>query len=297
MASTNLVYSIRDYTERIMRGVSRPVSTGDTWFVDPVNGNCSFPGKTRIAAFALLSTAIAAASEGDTIVCMPGVIVEAAQVAVNVPHITICTACSGDHYFGSDWQLVAHAAFTTAPILKITVPCTIEGLAIGGRFATGATVEVEYDSAGTEDGRGVKFLRCAFTDLAALHGVLLNGAQEITFEHCLFNGFQGTGAGIYIQAGTTDEVWGVLVTDSYFYHNIYGLELKAGDAPEVIILRNNLFVDHTKPIDTNAINTSLILDGNSFGVADEDAVLEVAYAPGAGHSNMTFLNNQAYLQA
>jgi len=188
--------------------------------------------------------------------------------------------------------------FVTAPILKIEAPCTIIGLAISGAFVTGASVQVEYDSAGTERGACVHFVNCAFeAGLGALHGVLLTGAQDITFTKCLFINHAVTGAGCYLEAGTTEECTCIHWDECDFWYNVNGIEIKAADVPVGLWVDHCWFDGNTISIDLNAIDPDLHIRDCSFAVANEDAVFEAAYAPGVGHTNMRMLDNQHFLLA
>lgn len=284
-------------------------SRGRIWYVDGVNGDDAHLGISPDTAFATLSQALTKVGNGtgDLIWVAPGVIDEAAQVVIEpeMAGVTICdTSHGGTHASRADATLesppvLCSTTFTTAPILKIEAPCTIIGLAFSGAFVTGASVEIEYDSAGTELGVCVHLIDCLFIPTyGALHGALLTGAHDITFTRCAFIGHAVTGAGCYLIDGTTDACTCIHWEDCDFWLNVYGIELAAGDAPVGLFAEGCSFKGNSGfPLDLNGVNPDLNIDNCSFDVADEDATFEVAYAPGVGHTNMTMLDNQNFLLA
>jgi len=250
--------------------LARNKTTGNVFFVDPINGDDNNDGTLQERAFATLQTGIDActANTGCMIIRMRGSEVVTEATLCNKAGITIVACDFGMNNFNPEKfyhtgidPSTGTPSFDAGPPIIISQPCTIIGLTfIGGKSTTQTYV------AGTAGNHYSESVAASPACMAIAGGGSYYGGYN-HIKNCKFVGWAVARNGIEQAAGGYN-----LIEDCWFE------SLTAGYAPRVNgygnpahdVIKNNHFVDCTAGIelfepDTNAVTPSyMTIEKNRF---------------------------------
>lgn len=227
-----------------------PISTGNVLYVRPSHANASDSntGKRADYPLATLAQAHTNATAGDTIVISGGHSL-AAKLTIT-KSLDIVGLPSGTAYQPETNYLFAAATYTTGPILEVRARCRFYGLTFASRFATGAAVQVHYDSTLGYNGYGVEFSNCRFPDWGNAWGLELKGGSYCLVDTCVFDGSGSTLAiGINMTAAANNNPTHNTIRNCHFTSIANCIETTTN--AHACNIRDNVFVDFTLAVDTN----------------------------------------------
>jgi len=255
-------------------GVNPYDGIGETFYVDPINGDNTYDGETPGRAKANLQNAIdlCVALRGDLIVRMPGSEKPTSAITVNKAGVTIAASGYGEHWNADDFFTFPAASYTTGPVIYVDQPCRIVGLGFETRFTTGPAMKIRYDTGMV--GYGVHILNCKFEKWWSGIGLELFGASACTIEGCRFNNF--TTGGIQMSGSGVHNPNFVDIIDNRFMGCTQGVNITT------TVMNTNFFGNHfmgsTIPIDFNGNGVTGVctIQGGSTQVAGGDDFTDYA---------------------
>lgn len=222
-----------------------------------------------------LETAIsdAVAGNGDVILLPRGGITVTDTVTVDTSGVRIIAVDDGLNPLvrGEFNGIQADASFTDGPVMKVTAPCSLEGLGFvsrdtGSTFFSGAALLLGGD--GDADPYGVYVKNCRFPKwgLDNRIGLAVEGSTDCLIEECTFEGVgSDLDAGIYIQGAMQN----LIVRRNYFRQCTAAIQCGAfsGGGPHVFIHEN--FVEDGLLLDTQGNSGNGLIAGNWLETATD----------------------------
>jgi hypothetical protein len=226
----------------------------------------------------------AVAGNGDVILCTRGGIEVTSTVAQAKSGVRIIAVDDGMSPLarGEFNAIYAAASFTDGPVMKVTAPCSIDGLGFASRdtgatFYSGAALLLGGDADANPYGVWLKNCRFPKWGLDNRIGLAIEGSSNCLVEHCDFEGV-GTdfAAGIYVQGATQNLV----VRYSHFRDCDYAIlhGAFAGGGPNCMYGPKNV---------TQGLTTKFLSSGTATGMVFGNYFCT---APGAGTFNDTLAN-------
>ena len=233
-----------------------------------------FTAESQAELVAALAAAVA--GNGDVILLPRGGITVTSVVAVNKSGVRIIAVDDGLNPLarGEFNGILADAAYTDGPVMKVTAPCSLEGIGFvsrdtGALFFAGAALLLGGDADAAPFGVHVRGCRFPKWNLANRIGLSIEGSSDCLVEGCTFEGVGADfAAGIYIQGAMQNLV----VRGNYFRQCTAAVKSGAfaGGGPHLFIHSN--FVEDGKLFDT---------DGNAGNGLIADNWLETATDTGS----------------
>ena len=209
------------------------------------------------------------AGNGDVILLPRGGMAVASTIAMNKSGVRLIAVDDGMNPLarGEFNALLADAAFTTGPVMKVTAPCSIEGVGFvsrdaGATFFSGAALLLGGDADANPFGVHIKGCRFPKWGLDNRIGIAVEGSSDCLIEECSFEGVTSAlAAGIYIQGAMQNLV----IRRNYFRQCtaavLCGTFTGAPDGPHMFLHSN--FVEDGKLLDTDG-NAGLGLISDNF---------------------------------
>jgi len=217
----------------------------NVWYVDGNTGSAANDGKGWATAFALIQTAVTAASSGDTIFVEsikigtggsdPGNYTENIIIPPATDRLSIIGVNRGRTQGGLPQLKIG--ATTTSPVLTIRAPgCLIANLCINGAGGTGGGILLDDDSGSAET-------KSAF-------GTTIYGCY---FKNCVGTTATNAATGGAIQWTALGGAWQTLIKGNRFYKNVGDIVMKGTSDGVVqdVVIEDNIFSGPTTSVDTN----------------------------------------------
>lgn len=197
---------------------------------------------TQAELVAALANAVG--GNGDVILIPRTGITVTSTVAVTKSGVRIIAVDDGMNplAIGEFNALLADAAFTNGPVMKVTVPCELSGLGFvsrdtGSTFFAGAALLLGGDADAAPFGVWVHGCRFPKWNVSNRIGLSIEGSSNCLVEECDFEGVGADfAAGIYVQGATQNLV----VRRNHFRQCVAAIQFGAfaGGGPHIIIDRN-----------------------------------------------------------
>ncbi len=281
----------------------------EVWYVDSVNGNASFDGKTPKTALVTLAAAEAAAAAGDTIIVASGhTETLAAKLTINLAGLSIIGSGTGTRRPSltgnvADDTITVTAANVTLSNLLFNEATSVTGGAVnvgaafcrivGCQFDLGAndleaiTVETAGDNLTVED---CDFKVTANGPDAAIE--IEGTSSDLVVKGCRFDGGSDTNAWDAAAINSTTACTGVTIEDCDFRFCLTAQEYITLDAvTEPPIIRNCTFLrgaalaSDLNPPQTFYVDSDKGNDAAGCGTSRQSPVATIDYAVGLCSAN------------
>lgn len=220
--------------------------------------------ESQVELVAALSDAVA--SNGDVILLPRTGITVTSTVIVSKSGVRLIAVDDGLNPLarGEFNEILADAAFTDGPVMKVTAPCSLEGIGFvsrdtGALFFAGAALLLGGDADATPFGVHVKGCRFPKWNLANRIGIAIEGSTDCMVEGCSFEGVGADfEAGIYIQGAMQNLV----IRRNYFRQCTAAVKTGAfsGGGPHIMLHEN--FVEDGLLLDTGGNAGNGLIAGN-----------------------------------
>ena len=196
---------------------------GETYYVDPRNGNDEFTGFSAAEAKATSQAAIdlCVDRQMDRIIRMSGTETLATAILFNKSGVIYEAEDSGYARFPGGERFVAYGAHTDGPAAIITQPTRLVGVGFCGSQTAGASVEIDCEDAGGFPGAWNELINVRFTHwgIAKAYALLCKGGAETQVMNCQFDGLW-TGysqAAIGLEDSAAQGCWNYVFGGNRFY--------------------------------------------------------------------------------
>jgi len=253
-------------------------TSGETFFIDPVNGSDYKRGTDFYHPLSTLQAAIDRCEDkrGDQVICARGPYDITTPVLFNKTGITVKAAEFGGQrkVIGEYNALLSNAAYTDGPVALVSAACTIDGFGfvsrdVGATFYDGAALLLRGSLAGTADANpfNVRITNCRFPKwgLDNRIGIGIDGSSDCMIDHCTFEGVSATfDSGIYVQGATQN----IHIHRNVFRQCTYGTVFGsfAGGGPHCIISEN--WYEDSKCLSASSAATGLVCGNWLEGATD-----------------------------
>ena len=262
----NLIRDVRNSVELLR---DHHVSSGDTYYWDPVNGDDIInDGITDKAAKKTFAATQELCQDGhhDTIFAVPG------QPGNETVTTEICVLSKNYTFLrstGRDFQFTPDT--DTSPTITITGNgCQIEKMVVNTKVGSGVTPQPAIKIDGSVSGKGnFAFLHGVWIDQSSYHGVEMNDSSASVIKNLMIEGVEGDG--IYLG----DNINFMTIKGDVHISNCLGDGVNlAGSSVEEVRLIGHCEIEHNQghgirigagALDTHIHPSTVMLNGNVLG--------------------------------